>query len=79
MIYLESATIKVDYYKNERRGETGMCEIMEELFEIYKMEIAVNLLKNGVDIELILKSVPNITREKLENLAAELGVSATAS
>jgi hypothetical protein len=78
-MYYKELSTKVDYYKNERRGETGMCEIMEELFEKDKMEIVTNLLKNGADIELILKSVPNITREKLENLAVELGVSATAS
>jgi hypothetical protein len=54
-MYYRELSDKVDYYKNNERGENGMCEIMEELFAEDRKEIEKNAEQNAN-----LKSIRNI-------------------
>lgn len=71
-MYYKDLADKVGYYKDFERGENNMCEIMEELYKKNETEIAKKLLNNGVSVDIISKSLPNLAREFIEELAKKI-------
>ncbi len=65
---------KVRYFKETEGGHEKMCKIMEELWDEAvkktQAEVALNLLKEGVHIEIIAKSL-KISVEEAKKLLDE--------
>lgn len=76
-MYYKDLADRVGYYKDVERGENDMCEIMEELYKKSEIEIATNFLKNGATIDLVANSLPNLSREFIEELAKKVMVATT--
>lgn len=59
---------------------TEMCELVEEYAkkyveeEVKKAEIktALNLLQNGISVELVVKSLPSLSEQFVKELQAQL-------
>lgn len=71
---------KVKYFKESQEGVTEMCQLVEEYAE-EKAKVAVkeeavktamNLLKNGVSVELIAKSIPSLSVDLIRELQKQL-------
>ena len=63
---------RVNYLKETNEGVNEMCDIVEEYADAKvakrDKETAINLFKNGVSIETIIKSVPSLSAEFIEQL-----------
>lgn len=71
---------KVKYFKESQKGVIEMCQLVEEYAE-EKAKVAVkeeaiktamNLLKNGVSVELIAKSIPSLSVDLIRELQKQL-------
>ena len=60
-----------DYLKNDDKGVSEMCEVMEKLINVDRRNAILELLNAGVSREVIMKSY-KITKEELEELIAPL-------
>lgn len=71
---------RVQYFKESQKGVTEMCELVEEYAkkyveeEVKKAEIktALNLLQNGISVELVVKSLPSLSEQFVKELQAQL-------
>ena len=66
----------VRYYKEEQEGVRTMCELLEkygdERVEEADKKTAREFLRNGVDYEVVKKSMPDLNREILESIYQEV-------
>ena len=66
----------VSYYKEEQEGVRTMCELLEkygdERVEEADKKTAREFLRNGVDYEVVKKSMPDLYREILESIYQEV-------
>ena len=66
---------KSQFIKNEK-GENEMCEIVEnyarEVAEEAAKKAARNFLENGVDFQVVCKSISNLTEEELKEIYEEV-------
>ena len=60
-----------DYLKNDDKGVSEMCEVMEKLINVDRRNAILELLNAGVSREVIMKSY-KISKEELEELIAPL-------
>ena len=74
---------RVQYFKEFQKGVTEMCELVEEYAKNYAEEVkkavseteiktAINFLKNGVSVELVVKSLPSLSEQFVRELQAQL-------
>lgn len=74
---------RVQYFKESQKGVTEMCELVEEYAKNYAEEVkkavseteiktAINFLKNGVSVELVVKSLPSLSEQFVRELQAQL-------
>ena len=63
---------RVEYLREEKEGVTEMCEAVERYAQERAKEeakdTAVRLMQNGIDFEVVVKCVIQLTREELEEL-----------
>ena len=74
---------RVQYFKESQKGVTEMCELVEEYAKNYAEEVkkavseteiktALNMLKNGASVELVVKSLPSLSEQFVRELQAQL-------
>lgn len=67
---------RVKYFKESQEGVTEMCQLVEEYTEEKVKEEAIktamNLLKNGISVELIAKSIPSLSANLIRELQKQL-------
>lgn len=63
---------RVKYYKESQKGVDEMCQLVEDYAKEMLMDSIINLLKNGVSVDVIAKSMPNIPRKVIEELNEQL-------
>ena len=74
---------RVQYFKESQKGVTEMCELVEEYAKNYAEEVkkavseteiktAINFLKNGVSVELGVKSLPSLSEQFVRELQTQL-------
>lgn len=54
------------------KGGDEMCQLVEDYAKEMLMDSIINLLKNGVSVDVIAKSMPNIPRKVIEELNEQL-------
>jgi predicted transposase/invertase (TIGR01784 family) len=69
---------RVKYFKESQEGVSEMCQLVEdyaaEKQRQTNVETATNLLKNGVSVEVIAKSMPSLTYEFIAELSKSLSL-----
>ncbi len=75
---------RVKYFKESQEGAAEMCELVEEYAKRYaeeevkkavgesEIKVAMNLLKNGASIELVVKSLPSLSEQFVRALQTQL-------
>lgn len=75
---------RTKYFKESKEGVSSMTQIIEEYAQKYaqeyaqeqiqknNIETATSLLLNGTSVDVIVKCIPSLTREYLENLKEAL-------
>ncbi|MGN0485061.1 MAG: PD-(D/E)XK nuclease family transposase [Lachnospiraceae bacterium] len=67
---------RVKYFKESQKGVSDMCQIVEEYatkkVQQRDIEIATELLKNGASIDIIVNSIPSLTREFILDLSKKI-------
>ena len=74
---------RVQYFKESQKGVTEMCELVEEYAKNYAEEVkkavseteiktALNMLKNGASVELVVKSLPSLSEQFVRELQTQL-------
>lgn len=75
---------RVQYFKESQKGVTEMCELVEEYAKKYaeeevkkavsetEIKTALNMLKNGASVELVVKSLPSLSEQFVRELQAQL-------
>ena len=60
----------------QKEGEIDMCKAIEEMIEEANenlvMETARNLFTNGASLELVMKSLPTLAKEKIMTIYEEV-------
>lgn len=63
---------RVKYFKETQEGASIMCQVVEDYTRQREIQTAINLLKNGVSIDIIAKSMPTLTYDLIVQLNEEL-------
>lgn len=67
---------RINYFKTVNEGVSEMCELVEEYAnkraEQVKKETAENLFHNGVSIEIVTKSIPDLPPEEIMEIYEEV-------
>lgn len=67
---------RVKYFKETRKGVSDMCRLVEdyaaEKIKQADIQTATNLIKNGVSVDIIAKSIPSLTYEFIAELSRKL-------
>jgi predicted transposase/invertase (TIGR01784 family) len=71
---------RVKYFKELQEGVASMCQVMEEYAKKVSdeklkendIQTAINLLKNGASVSLIVNSIPTLTQEYVEELSRKI-------
>ena len=72
----EKLSKRVVYYKGTNKGVDNMSSVFEEYAEKYaekrEVKVAINMLKENMPIELIVKVIPSLSIEKIKELQADM-------
>jgi hypothetical protein len=71
---------RVKYFKESQEGVTSMCQVMEdyakevsdEKLKANDIQMATNLLRNGVSVNIIANSIPTLTKEDIEEISHKI-------
>lgn len=63
---------RMHYFKNDEKGEQGMCDIVEQYAIKKSMEGIRNLFKNGVSMEQVLASFTSLSEEVITQIYEEV-------
>ncbi len=65
---------RVEQFKHTNKGVTEMASVFDEYADERDKETATNLLRNGVSVELIVKSMPSLSEEEILKLKDSLAL-----
>jgi hypothetical protein len=67
---------RVKYFKESQEGVASMCQVLEEYaaekVKANDIQTAINLLKNGASVSLVVNSIPTLTQKDVEELSCKI-------
>ena len=74
-MYYDVLAKRVKYFKEDERGVEAMCKVMEDMREGVRIEIAINCLKRGMDVESVAECT-GLTVERVKEIKEKMLVNA---
>jgi hypothetical protein len=67
---------RVKYFKESQEGVASMCQVLEdyaaEKVKANDIQMAINFLKNGASVSLVVNSIPTLTQKDVEELSCKI-------
>jgi hypothetical protein len=71
---------RVKYFKESQEGVASMCQVMEEYAKKVSdeklkendIQTAINFLKNGVSVDIVVNSIPTLKQDEVKELSRKI-------
>jgi hypothetical protein len=63
---------RVKYFKESQEGVASMCQVLEDYVKEKDTQTAINLLKNGVSVSIVVNSIPTLNQDEVEDLSRKI-------
>jgi hypothetical protein len=63
---------RVKYFKESQEGVASMCQVLEDYVKEKDTQTAINLLKNGVSVSIVVNSIPTLKLDEVEELSRKI-------
>jgi hypothetical protein len=63
---------RVKYFKESQEGVASMCQVLEDYVKEKDTQTAINLLKNGVSVSIVVNSIPTLKLDEVEELRRKI-------
>jgi hypothetical protein len=63
---------RVKYFKESQEGVASMCQVLEDYVKEKNIQTAINFLKNGVSVSIVVNSIPTLKQDEVEELSRKI-------
>jgi hypothetical protein len=63
---------RVKYFKESQEGVASMCQVLEDYVKEKDIQTAINFLKNGVSVSIVVNSIPTLKQDEVEELSRKI-------
>jgi hypothetical protein len=63
---------RVKYFKESQEGVASMCQVLEDYVKEKNIQTAINFLKNGVSVSIVVNSIPTLKLDEVEELKRKI-------